>query len=169
MFSDLIVGFDSTAPARDALALARRLSLATGAGADLRLITVPEVPSMCAGWAGYVTTVDAMRDVAADTLQRAADAADADADADADAVGRELTVERALADGPVVDGVTRHSQGADLLVIGSPRYGRLRRLALGTHTGPILHAASTPVLVVPRRASEQRDDAVVRLAAGGAA
>jgi len=31
MYSDLIIGFDDSPPARDALAFARRLALATGA------------------------------------------------------------------------------------------------------------------------------------------
>jgi nucleotide-binding universal stress UspA family protein len=131
--------------------------IARDADAALRLIAVPGLPAMCMGWHGYVTTIDTMRDLAADTLKRAADAA-----------GPHLTVERCVANAPVVDGVSRHSESADLLVIGSRGYGPLRRVVLGTHTGPIMHAARIPVLVVPRGAAEELDEAMVPVAAASA-
>ena len=61
----------------------------------------------------------------------------------------------------MADGVARESADADLLVIGSRGYGPLRRVVLGSSTGRSLHAATCPVLVVPRRTVEELDDAVV--------
>ena len=130
--------------------------IARHAGAALRLIAVPELPAMCAAWGGYALTVDTMHDLAADTLARAADAA-----------GTDVIVERCIAEAPVVDGVSRHSDGVDLLIIGSHGHGRLSRVMLGTRTGPILHHASTPVLVVPECASETLDEAMVPVVAAG--
>jgi nucleotide-binding universal stress UspA family protein len=133
--------------------------IARRADAALRLVTVVRYTSgQYAGRLGYgPRMIDAMRDASTDTLDRATAAA-----------GPDLDVERRVAEGVVADEVTRESDGADLLVIGSRAYGPLRRLALESQTGRILHAATSPVLVVPRRAAEQLDDAIVPLAAAGA-
>jgi hypothetical protein len=76
-------------------------------------------------------------------------------------------VERGVASGRVAGAVAKLSRRADLLVIGSRGYGPVRRVALGTHTGRIMRAASTPVLVLSRCTGEQLDERVVLLAAGG--
>jgi nucleotide-binding universal stress UspA family protein len=136
-------GPESERIARVAAGIARR------AGAALRLIAVPEVAAMSAGWGGYAMTIDTMRDFAADALERAADTA-----------GPGLAIERRLNEGPVVDGVLHQSEGADLLVIGSRGYGPLRRVVLGTHSGALMHAASSPVLVVPRGTAESLDERI---------
>jgi nucleotide-binding universal stress UspA family protein len=135
--------------------------VAARADAALRLITVAEVPGgpepMSAGTIGYVTIANASRDCASDALDRAVRAAGAD-----------VTVERRVAGGRVGGAVAKLSEDADLLVIGSRGHGALRRVAAGTHTGRILHAASRPVLVLARDTGEQFEEQVVALAAAGA-
>jgi nucleotide-binding universal stress UspA family protein len=145
-------GDETERVARIAAGIARR------AAATLRLVTVVEAPythgPLYAGGLGYGSMLGAMRERATDTLERAQRAA-----------GAEIEIERRLAEGTVVEQVARESEGADLLVIGSRGYGPLRRVVLGSMTGGILRAAACPVLVVPRCAAEQRDAAIVPLAA----
>jgi nucleotide-binding universal stress UspA family protein len=135
--------------------------VAARAGATLRLVTVADVVGvpapMAAGTIGYVTQANVGRDCATDALDRAARAAGAD-----------VAVERRVAGGRVSGAVAKLSEDADLLVIGSRGYGPLRRVAAGTHTGQILHAACCPVLVLAHRTGEQFDERLVPLAAGGA-
>jgi nucleotide-binding universal stress UspA family protein len=136
--------------------------IAARADATLRLITVADtagVPggAMAAGTIGYVTQANANRDCASSALDRAARA-----------VGPNVTVERRVAGGRVAGAVAKLSERSDLLVIGSRAYGPVRRVLAGTHTGSITHAASSPVLVLPRGTSDELDEQVVPLAAAAA-
>lgn len=141
-------GDETERVARVAARIARR------AGGRLRLVTVADVPysrgPAAAGNLGYASLKDVIGETAARTIDRAAGA-----------VGDGIEIEPRVADGEVADGVARESADADLLVIGSRGYGPLRRVVLGSSTGRILHAATCPVLVVPRRTVEELDDAVV--------
>src|SRR4051794_13565094 len=76
-------------------------------------------------------------------------------------------VERRLCEGPLATEVANESRSADLLVIGSRGLGSLGRLVLGAATGRILREATCPVLVVPRRAAERLDEAILPLAGAG--
>lgn len=58
-------------------------------------------------------------------------------------------------EGPAVEALTQRSQQLDLLVLGSRCYGALRRVLLGSVSGPVLHHASSPVVVVPRSGAER--------------
>jgi nucleotide-binding universal stress UspA family protein len=142
-------GDETERVARVASRIARR------AGAALRLVTVADVPytegPAYAGNLGYASLQDTIGEVAAKTLDRAARAA------------REAgtAVDVRVVDGRVADAIAQASDDADLLVIGSRGYGPLRRVVLGSQTAKILHAATCPVLVIPRRTAEELDDAIV--------
>jgi nucleotide-binding universal stress UspA family protein len=145
-------GEETERVARVAARIARR------AGGTLRLVTVVDVPysdgPAFTGNLGYGSLEDVVRETGAQTLERAAGTA-----------GAGIEVETRVAEGDLADAIARESEGADLLVIGSRGYGPLRRVVLGSSTGKILHAATSPVLVVPRRTAEELDDAVVPLGA----
>jgi nucleotide-binding universal stress UspA family protein len=89
------------------------------------------------------------------------------------ASARDLLAERLAecegvsADGTVVVGsptgeLILASEGLDLLVLGSRRWGPLRRLALGSTSERVIRHAACPILVLPRHAlSEHSDDEAV--------
>jgi nucleotide-binding universal stress UspA family protein len=135
--------------------------IADGAGADLRLVCVVERPyadgPLYTAGISYVTVENARRSAAITALEQAAAAAG----------GAGVDVERRLCEGLLAAEVATESEAADLLVIGSRGLGPLGRVVLGAATGRILHAAVCPVLVVPRRAAEWLDDALVPLAEAG--
>jgi len=132
--------------------------LAARGHAALRLITVADVAGIpgptSAGTIGYVTLANAARDCANDALKRASRAA-----------GDDVTVERCVAGGRVAGAVAKLSERADVLVIGSRGYGPVRGVLAGAHASSILHAASTPVLVIPQRTPASRDEPLIALAA----
>jgi nucleotide-binding universal stress UspA family protein len=132
--------------------------IARRAGGSLRLVSVSDVPfthgPAFAGSMGYSSMKEVVKETVRETLERAAEAA---------GPGVELDIR--VGEGDVAEAVALHSEGADLLVIGSRGYGPLRRVVLGTASGKILRAATCPVLVVPRRTAEELDDAIVPLGA----
>jgi nucleotide-binding universal stress UspA family protein len=134
--------------------------IAERTGATLRLATVVTTPytdgPAFAGNLGYAALVQATRAAADRILERA------------DRAAGTVPVEREVAEGPVGAEVARLSDGADLLVIGSRGYGRVRRIALASRTAEILAAATCPVLVIPRRLPATRDDDVVPFGAATA-
>jgi nucleotide-binding universal stress UspA family protein len=147
-------GGETERVARVAARIARR------AGAALRLVTVDEAPFTqgpeYAGNLGYRSMQDVIGETTGKTLERAVAAA---------AAGAGIEMDARVVDGDVAETVARESRDADLLVIGSRGYGPLRRVVLGSQTGKILHTATCPVLVVPRRTAEELDDEIVPFAA----
>jgi nucleotide-binding universal stress UspA family protein len=146
------VGIDSTPEARLALATACELARRTGASLWLHVVVDETVP----GWASY-TPMSASSDVYQDIM----DAREADA--------RDLLAERlaecegVAADGAVVVGsptgeLVLASEGLDLLVLGSRRWGPVRRLALGSTSERVIRHAACPVLVLPRHATSEHGE-----------
>lgn len=140
------VGVDDVPEARDALALAR--DLARGAGARLVLRTV--VDDAIPGWIGLEGTTaytGAHRAVVADRID----------DAGARLRAHLAAIATVPAEGDVVAGDPAHelialSGEVDLLVLGSRRWGAVRRLALGSTSESVIRDARGPVLVPPRHA-----------------
>jgi nucleotide-binding universal stress UspA family protein len=132
--------------------------IARRANATLRLVTVVVRPythgPAFAGNLGYASMADAVHDGAAGVLDRAIGATEAG-----------CRTERHVVEGVVADELAKETEHADLLVIGSRGHGPVRRVILGPETGKVLRAATCPVLVIPRRTAEERDDAPVPLAA----
>jgi nucleotide-binding universal stress UspA family protein len=147
------VGIDSTPEAKLALATARELAQRSGATLSLHAVVDETVP----GWVGW-TPMNVSTDVYQDILDARTAAAE-------DLLAERLAeCEGVSADGKVVVGsptgeLILISEGLDLLVLGSRRWGPLRRLALGSTSERVIRHTSCPVLVPPRHAlSEHGDD-----------
>jgi nucleotide-binding universal stress UspA family protein len=59
-----------------------------------------------------------------------------------------------LREGDPTDGLVGAAVGADLLVVGSRRWGRLNRVVLGSTSEDLVALAPCSVLVVPRPETE---------------
>jgi nucleotide-binding universal stress UspA family protein len=143
------VGIDATPESALALVMARELAQHTGARLSLHAVVDEAIP----GWVGlsptpsYAEALQAMTDdrrVAAEEL-----------------LARRLEAcEGVTADGGVVVGdpageLILVTEGLDLLVLGSRRWGPVRRLALGSTSERAIRHAACPVLVPPRHAEAE--------------
>jgi nucleotide-binding universal stress UspA family protein len=133
--------------------------IARCAGATLRLTTVVErpweSPPLFAAPLGYGRLPNFVGESAAsELLERLARG-----------LGPGVDIEQQVLEGDVAKQLALRGDGVDLLVIGARGYGRLRRVALDSAAEKIIDAASSPVLVIPRRMPETLDDAIVALAA----
>jgi nucleotide-binding universal stress UspA family protein len=132
--SEILVGFDGTDGARDALAFARRLAALTGA--RLRLANAfpyDDMPNRASNGAFR----EALRADAESTLARAG-AGDAPRHAVAD-----VSPARALQR-------IAEETDASLLVVGSTRRGPIGRVVPGSTAERLLHGAPCPVAIVPQ-------------------
>jgi nucleotide-binding universal stress UspA family protein len=145
------VGYDGSEEARGALAVARDLAKSTGA--RLTLYGVVEPPGLASSDAAWM---------AASVLSGAGPEFE---------TVREREIEHALSDAlaelpegvpattQVVTGdpaqalIERSGDDVDLLLVGSRRYGPVRRVLLGDVSGKVMRSASCPVIVVPRGSS----------------
>jgi nucleotide-binding universal stress UspA family protein len=145
------VGIDPTPESELALAMARELAEHTGASLWLHVVVDDTVP----GWVGASPIGDSV-----DAYQEIIDARVSAA--------RELLTTRLEAceglpvDGTVVVGspageLILASEELDLLVLGSRRWGPVRRLALGSTSERVIRHTACPVLVPPRHASSEHD------------
>jgi nucleotide-binding universal stress UspA family protein len=146
------VGIDATPESAIALEMACELARLTGARLWLHAVADDSIP----GWVGYPPTAGY-----ADSLQQAID--------DGVAAAGQLLAERLAAceavgaEGDVVVGnpageLVLASEGLDLLVLGSRRWGPIKRLALGTTSELVIRHSACPVLVPPRHAASEHDD-----------
>jgi nucleotide-binding universal stress UspA family protein len=55
-----------------------------------------------------------------------------------------------VAEGDPVQHLADASEGFDMLVVGSRRYGPVRSVLLGSVSSPLIERAACPVIVVPR-------------------
>lgn len=141
----IVVGFDGSAEAHDAVAEAAALAL--GANAVVDLLYAHDPPSRLLGTPGAVSiTPDEVHE----------------ADRKADELAREgletlpeavrgVAVGRSGAAGPALEAFATQ-QDADLIVVGSRGYGPIRRALLGSTGIHVLHRTDRAVLVVPRAA-----------------
>ncbi|HEY7077487.1 MAG TPA: universal stress protein [Solirubrobacteraceae bacterium] len=125
-------------------ALAFAADLADRPGASLRAITVvyqpsPAHPMFAATGSTYVGWRVSRRQDAEWRALRALRE-----------LGRGLGAEAVVLEGDPVERLSEASEGLDLLVVGSRRYGPLRSALLGGVSGPLIEQAACPVLVVPR-------------------
>jgi nucleotide-binding universal stress UspA family protein len=145
------VGIDATPESAAALRLATDLARRTGAA--LRLVAVAD--EALDGWVGYAPILDET------VLQELADQRAADA--------RGLLEERLAlcqdvdATGDVVVGnpageIVLATEDLDLLVLGSRRWGPVKRLALGSTSERVIRHTACPVLVPPRGAGSAQDE-----------
>jgi len=135
------VAYDETAEAQSALRGA--VALASGRGAQLRLLSVVEPPSraiFAAASPDIVTFLDDLRGLRRDQLRRA----------EAMISDGGLSATSDLLEGAVVETLAEQTGSFDLLAVGSRRYGPLRRIAAGSVSIGLLRGAACPVLVLPR-------------------
>jgi nucleotide-binding universal stress UspA family protein len=139
------VGFDGSSASRHALAVGAELARA--ADAPLRLIAVGE-------------PADRLLRVAPDgrpwlsmEAQRAASSRAMVARAVERLAATGLEVSGDVVPGLAGEGLRAFSDDVDLLVLGSCRYGPVRRILLGSTAELVLDTAHCPVIVVPREAS----------------
>jgi len=134
----IVVAFDGSTEAHEALALARRLASETGA--KLRLVGVAVGP--LDRWE-YQYTPD-WREV---EQRREAELRQMLRDEAGEGVETELRL------GDAAEQLLDVSTETDLLVLGSRGYGPVRRVLLGSVSGRIVRDAPCPVIVVPRSAA----------------
>jgi nucleotide-binding universal stress UspA family protein len=136
--SEILVGYDDTAGADDALAFASRVARATGA--PMRLIAVYPyddlgTPAADAGLRDYLQEdADAVLAAAADSISGVDIATEAIAD---------VSPSRALH-------AAVERRGAALVVVGSTHRGAIGRVLPGSTGERLLHGSSSAVAIVPR-------------------
>jgi nucleotide-binding universal stress UspA family protein len=158
----ILVGFDGGPGSYDAME--RAVELARATGAEITVLSV--VPREMNAWwiAGEAATdpetFERWDEERRDVLTGAAQEALRDAD-DVAASCRVVT-------GDAARELVAASEGADLLVLGSRRWGTLARLTLGSVSEPVVRAGGCPTLVVARRhRSAGMDEPVLSTAARG--
>ena len=140
----VIVGFDGSAQAWDALRRAE--AIAAARQLPLHVCVVCADPPMLAAATAYAGTLDEIRSEDAERAARVLANALARLPAEAHGEvrhGRPAT-ELAAAAGP-----------SDLIVVGSRGWGTVRRIALGSTADRLVHDAPCPVLVLPRPATAE--------------
>ena len=155
MYSDLIIGFDDSPPARDALALARRLALATGAHPMVLYVRPRRAMSAEAGadadglsWdAGVEAKLDAARGMLA---------------------GVPGATFAGVADGSPARALHRAASDADagLIVLGATHRTGRRRVVPGTTADAVIHAAPCAVAIAPAGYADAEEARPFGLVAG---
>jgi nucleotide-binding universal stress UspA family protein len=136
------VGVSDAPESHDALALA--VELAAAGHAPLKLFTVVHVASPAHPmYAATGTSYEQWRADRFDEGQRAARDAIA-------AVVPATTPEIVVLEGDPLGCLERVSHDLDVLVVGSRRFGPLRRALLGSVSLPLIERAACPVVIVPR-------------------
>jgi nucleotide-binding universal stress UspA family protein len=141
------VGFDGSKEAQGALDAARELAAASGA--ELRLFVVAEPPMVMSPEAGWMAAaaLKGEEPELATKRERALEQAASDALA---ALPNELEATKEHAAGDPGTILVERSREVDLMVVGSRRYGPVRRVLLGDVSGRVMRASACPVVVVPR-------------------
>jgi nucleotide-binding universal stress UspA family protein len=143
----VVAGYDGSPESRAALALAAELG--DGTGAQLEAVSVADdtLPALAApvGAVGVLTQWDEVVELKRQRAQRLAHEAQ-DACAACDGATGTLRVGDPAAE------LAEVAADADLLVLGSRRWGRLERIALGSTGEELLHEAPCSLLFVPRPA-----------------
>jgi nucleotide-binding universal stress UspA family protein len=145
-FRTVVAGVDDTQEAAAALRLAA--DLARACGASLRLVRVVEdrPPATVAGGYGAMIDWDAV-------VRDQVEGAERELAGAAARCGVPGTTTEVLLGWPA-DRLVAAAEGADVLVVGSRRWGPMHRLAVGSTTASVAHHARCPVLVPPRGAEE---------------
>lgn len=156
----IVVGLDGSEESKLALAMGRELAAATGAHLNVVAVVDDRFPVSHVPGGVIIDIADWERIVAADRahteelLARLVPAAEG--------------VSTELREGDPTDGLVSAAIGADLLVVGSRRWGRLNRVVLGSTSEDLVALAPCSVLVVPRPENEPEagEDAAGEDAAG---
>jgi nucleotide-binding universal stress UspA family protein len=142
----IAVGYDGSPESQAAVALAG--SIAVDAGATLSVIGVVDDRIPAFGWSNIHD--EQVRAIWSELLEPAVESLRGKAHDAAETTGARIEVVVRL--GRPADVLLALGEEADLLVIGSRRWGAAARLLLGSTGEAVLQDASCPVLVVPRPA-----------------
>jgi nucleotide-binding universal stress UspA family protein len=148
------VGLDATPESDRALAIARELAQRTGASLRLYVVVDEAVP-VWAGFAPVGAPPEALREL---TDRRTAAAQELLAER-LEAC-RDVPAEGIVLVGSPVGELVLASESLDLLVLGSRRWGPVRRLALGSTSERVIRHAACSVLVPARRAETEHAGSV---------
>lgn len=140
----IVVGYDGGVESKAALALAG--SIADAADAELQVCAVVDdrVPLLLRSPLDRLLTRSLWREAVAEYIAELGQ----DAHAAARLLGSRAQVE--IQSGRPAGVLLELGRQADLLVVGSRRWGALSRLLLGSTGESLLHDAECPVMVVPR-------------------
>jgi nucleotide-binding universal stress UspA family protein len=141
VYSKIIVGYDGTDQALDALALGERLS---SAGAELIVAHVALLNPLMRGG------VDELK------LEQESDFAER-AEAAARAAGARVHTVESTSPGRGLHQLAEET-GADLVVLGSSQHGKLGQTLVGNVAAALLHGASCEVAVAPKGYRNQKHD-----------
>jgi len=144
----ICVGIDATPESAAALEMACDLARRTGARVRLLAVADDRLP----GWVGYVPTPVDEETFEAVLDQRVAAARAMVAERLDHCAGLEAEVD--VVCGSPAGELILASEGTDLLVLGSRRWGPIRRLALGSTAEQVIRHTACPVLVPPRGVGE---------------
>jgi nucleotide-binding universal stress UspA family protein len=138
------VGYDGGPESRAALAWAASVAVGAGAEVCVRAVVDDRMPTV--GW-GDVWIEDVARDWVA-VVNEEKDSLRREAQATAEQAG--LRVDAEGVTGRPADALLELSAEVDLLVIGSRRWGPVKRVLLGSTGEALMHDASCAVVAVPR-------------------
>ena len=138
------VGYDGSEESGAALALAGSIAVAAGAKLSVRGVVDDRLPGV--GWPSLDR--DQLMSMWWELTEPMVESLQTRAQAAADATGADVAVE--VCRGRPADVLLKLGEQADLLVIGSRRWGAATRVVVGSTGEALLHDAGCPVLVVPR-------------------
>jgi nucleotide-binding universal stress UspA family protein len=138
------VGYDGSDESGEALALAGSIAAAAGAKPSVRGVVDDRLPG--AGWLRLGR--DQLMSIWWELTEPMVESLRERVQAAADATGADVVVE--VRRGRPVDALIELGEQADLLVVGSRRWGAASRVLVGSTGEALLHDAACPVLVVPR-------------------
>jgi nucleotide-binding universal stress UspA family protein len=146
----IVVGVDGSKDARNALAWA--LDEARMRGASVEVVHAWRLPSLVvAGPFGAAPIVDE------DTIDRVQRAAEHLLEEELQAVSTEgVEVEPIAPRASPANALMDIARGAELLVVGSRGHGGFAGLLLGSVSQQVSHHAPCPVVIVPRRTTDDR-------------
>lgn len=149
MYRKILVGYDDGDQSRDALALGRRL--ADASGAELVVAGVFQFDPIWGGFAPHFHEAEA-------EFARKIEAAAASVDAEAEAFPSSSAA-RGLHD-------LAEEIDADLIIVGSARYGRIGQAVAGSVGVSLLHGSPCAVGIAPRGYRERSGEGISAIAVG---
>lgn len=140
----IAVGYDGSEESHAAVVLAGSIALAAGARLSVRGVLDDRFPGV--GWPSFGR--DKLMSMWSELTEPLVASLRAQAQVAADSTGAEVAVD--VDRGRPADILMKLGEHADLLVIGSRRWGTAARVLAGSTGEALLHDAGCPVLIVPR-------------------